>query len=221
MRILTYDGHNRPIFKDLSDNTYSQDVSYSYDLRGLMLTSRFGSDEGLGETLQYDGFGHLRMRNSTLTGASRPLYSEYDANGNRTRLTHPDGYFFQYSFDGLNRLLDVGSSNSNLPTANNSWLLGVRYGADGKRMYIERPGNSLTSYFRDNALRLDSFNQDFASANDSRGIAKLSTGSAIAVSANGRWGDAGRRSTANTVLDLANAIKGGSSNAPSTTNPCP
>lgn len=54
-----------------------------------------------------------------------------------------------------------------------------------------------------------------------RGIAKLSTGSAIAVSANGRWGDAGRRSTANTVLDLANATNGGSSNAPSTTNPCP
>ncbi len=54
-----------------------------------------------------------------------------------------------------------------------------------------------------------------------RGIAKLSTGSAIAVSVNGRWGDAGKRLTENTVLELANATRGGSSNAPSTTNPCP
>jgi RHS repeat-associated protein len=53
-----------------------------------------------------------------------------------------------------------------------------------------------------------------------RAFAKLSTGSAIAVSADGSWGDAGKDATAKAVLDLAKAKKGGSSNAPSTSSPC-
>lgn len=39
----TYDNNNRLIKKDLSNNTYSSDIFYRYDLRGLTLHSRFGS----------------------------------------------------------------------------------------------------------------------------------------------------------------------------------
>jgi YD repeat-containing protein len=67
----TYDANNRLIFKDLSDNTHSEDVSYNYDLRGLTLSSRFGSDTGQGITNTFDGFGRQTSANTNLGGASR------------------------------------------------------------------------------------------------------------------------------------------------------
>jgi RHS repeat-associated protein len=160
-----YDGLNRPIVKDLSDPSM-QDVFYHYDLRGLPLYSRFGGDSGLGETNQYSGFGELTTRTSNVSGTSRGISYRHDANGNRTRVTHPDGVFFEYGFDGLNRVNAIVSSVSASAGSATTSLLSVAYSSDGKRQAIVRPYGMTTTYLRDNAGRLDSFRQDFAAAAD-------------------------------------------------------
>ncbi|WP_164159407.1 RHS repeat domain-containing protein, partial [Stenotrophomonas maltophilia] len=38
---------------------------------------------------------------------SRSLAYQYDGDGNRVRVTHPDGTFFTYDYDGLDRPIAV------------------------------------------------------------------------------------------------------------------
>ncbi len=163
----TFDANDRPIRKDLSDNSYSHDVYYGYDLRGLQIYSRLGSDAGQGESLAYDAFGNLRARTVDLGGTERQLRYVYDANSNRVRVTHPDGYFFSYSFDGLNRMVGVSTSDAPGDASSSSKLLAVTYGRNGKRSRIERTGGTATNYARDNAGRLERLSQTFSSAADS------------------------------------------------------
>lgn len=157
-----YDDNNRLTFKDLSDNTHSGDVSYDYDLRGLTLSSRFGSDAGQGVTNTFDGFGNLTAASTDIGGATRTLSYRYDANGNRTRVTHPDGWFFAYEFDSIDRVNWLGESASASPTASASTLLSLDYHHGGGRWNIFRPGGATTTYLQDNVKRLDSFTQNFA-----------------------------------------------------------
>ncbi len=164
----SYDNNNRLIFKDLSDNTYSHDVSYDYDLRGLTLSSLF-YDNGLGQgvTNTFDGFGRLSSSSTNVGGTIRLLKYRYDANGNRTRVTHDDGWFFEYGFDGLNRLDYLGESVGIAENSNNSPLLTVDYHPGGGRYHLSRTGGAVTEYLQDNVKRLDSFSQDFSgSAHD-------------------------------------------------------
>jgi RHS repeat-associated protein len=166
---ITYtpDGLGRPIVKDLSNNTYAQDVYFDYDLRGLVRYSRFGSDSGEGETVTYTGFGDVETRSNNVGGSALTLGYSYDEDSNRTRITYPDGYFYQSGFDGLDRLNQLSESVSATPTAAVTSLVTVGYGADAKRLNIVRTGVATTWYTRDNARRLDSFVQDFAgTAND-------------------------------------------------------
>ena len=157
---FTYDNNNRLTLKDLSSNTYSQDTYYNYDLRGLTLHSRFTSDSGQGVINQFDGFGRVLNTTMTMGGVNRLLAYQYDNNGNRTRITHPDNNYFTYTFDGLNRVNGVSESL----TTN---LLTLDYWDNGTRKTINRTGGAKTSYARDNAKRLGSFTQDFAgTAND-------------------------------------------------------
>jgi RHS repeat-associated protein len=161
-----YDGLNRPITKDFSDLSMP-DVYYNYDLRGLTLYSRFSGDGGTGETNLYNGFGDLSSRVSNVSEASRAITYRHDANGNRTRVTHPDGHFFEYGFDGLNRAIGVASSVTAAPDSGTAPLLSVNYSSDGRRHTIVRPVGMTTTYLRDNAARLDSFRQTFPTAADS------------------------------------------------------
>ena len=95
----TYDNNNRLTFRDLADNTHSGDVAYDYDLRGLTLSSCFGTNQfdddcdesGAGETNDFDGFGNLESRISRMAGTSRTLSYDYDLEGNRIRINHPGG----------------------------------------------------------------------------------------------------------------------------------
>jgi RHS repeat-associated protein len=172
----TYDANNRLTFRDLSDNTYSGDISYGYDLRGLNRYSCFGSSttsscdtSGEGETSGFDGLGNLTSRKSRMSGTTRQLTYLYDAEGSRTRITHPDGVYFTYNRDGLNRVCTLGESaaaQACYTTDPNAYLV-VHYSAEGRRSDITRPGGSVTSYPTDNALRLGSFTQNFSgTAND-------------------------------------------------------
>ena len=67
--------------------------------RACRLFARFGSTTGTGVTNTYDGFGRLRSRPPTWTASRADVVSDYDAHGNRTRITHPDGAFFEYAYD--------------------------------------------------------------------------------------------------------------------------
>lgn len=166
--VVTFDNDalNRPVSKSFSDPAMAA-VYYNYDLRGLALYSRFGSDSGPGETNQYNGFGEPTSRASNVSGTARAIAYRYDANGNRTRVTHPDGHFFEYGFDGLNRVIGVSSSTAAAPDSVTTSLMTVVYATDGGRDRLVRPGGSTTTYLRDNAGRLESFRQAFPSAADS------------------------------------------------------
>lgn len=103
-----YDSLNRMTVKDLpyrADLPYEhrKDVHYTYDLRGLQLSATFISTAGQGLRSTYDDAGRLTLANFNLGGPVRNLHYQYDDNGNRTRITHPDGQYFTYSYDDLNR----------------------------------------------------------------------------------------------------------------------
>jgi RHS repeat-associated protein len=167
----SYDANNRLTFKNLSDNSYSGDISYGYDLRGLTRYSCFGSSStnscdtsGEGETNTFDGFGNLTSRKSRMFGTTRELTYQYDLEGNRTRITHPGGVYFTYNRDGLNRVCTLGESAAApaCSTTDASAYLVFHYSAEGRRADITRPNGAITSYLTDNALRLDAFTQNFS-----------------------------------------------------------
>ena len=89
--------------------TMARSVYYSYDLRGLQTAARFDSASGADAvTNGYDGFGRITSSTTSMGGVSRTLGYLYDADGNRTRVTFPDGNYAGYHYDGLNRLDTAG-----------------------------------------------------------------------------------------------------------------
>jgi len=75
-----------------------------YDLRNLQLYARFEGPGGPGIANQYDGFGRLVSTSADTDGTARTLAYQYDREGRRTRITHPDGNWFSSDRDGLGRL---------------------------------------------------------------------------------------------------------------------
>jgi RHS repeat-associated protein len=151
-----YNDINQQIKKDWQ-GTASKDVVYKNDLRGLQLTVKYGSATGLGITREYDGFGQLKEETNTTSGTSFVVKSDYDQNGNRTKLTHPDGKYFLYDFDGLNRLTTIGE-NSN---SSSSIMTKHVYDVYGRPIGIERANNVDTVYDYDNISRLSEIIHDF------------------------------------------------------------
>lgn len=80
----------------------TSETNYTYDLRGLQTSATFGVG-GPGVFSTFDGFGRLASSTTMMDGVSRTLTYQYDANGNRTRITHPDGNYFRTDYDGINR----------------------------------------------------------------------------------------------------------------------
>ena len=109
----TYDALNRVRVKTVpasASGVAGYSVHYGYDVRGLQLYARFGSASGAGVTNTYDGFGRLRVASTNLGGVTRNVVSDYDAHGNRTRITHPDGAYFEYAYDATDRLLHLSEN---------------------------------------------------------------------------------------------------------------
>ena len=95
----SYDALNRVISKSGSN---IQAVSYGYDLTGQRTSALFSTNlQGISNT--YDSIGRLISSVNTTGGANRILSYQYDANGNRTQLTYPGGFYVTYNYDGLNR----------------------------------------------------------------------------------------------------------------------
>ncbi len=127
---------------------------YGYDLRGLQLNATFTAT-GEQASAVFDNAGRMTSSTSSMGGTSRTIGSQLDANGNRTRVTHPDGTYFSYDLDGLNRVTAIRENGG---TA----LVTIAYDALGRRASMSRSSGSVTSYTYDGASRLSSLGQDLA-----------------------------------------------------------
>ena len=122
-------------------------VYYSYDLRGLQLSARFDSASGAGVTNAYDGFGRLASSSTDMGGTARTLTYQYDANANRTRITHPDGPWFDLVYDALNRPIYLAMTSS-------FGLMFTSYTPTGLPDASSRGNDSLSPYDYDAVQRL-------------------------------------------------------------------
>jgi RHS repeat-associated protein len=114
---FTYDALDRLTVKTVPDragldSAYERDVYYAYDLRGLPLSARFDSQTGEGVTNAWDGLGRLTSTSTDMGGVTRLLSYQYDAAGNRTRITHPDSNYFGYDYDAMGRLTYIRANGS-------------------------------------------------------------------------------------------------------------
>jgi len=134
----------------------TRDVYYSYDLAGHQLYARFDGTSGEGIANAYDGFGELSSSTINMGGVSRTTGQQYDAEGNRTRVTHPDGTYFGYNYDGGNRLVSI-QENGGTPVA------AIGYNAQGLTSSRAR-GATSSAYGYDAIDRLTSWADDLAGA---------------------------------------------------------
>ncbi|MEP2990316.1 MAG: RHS repeat-associated core domain-containing protein [Parasphingorhabdus sp.] len=116
-----YDALNRVTRKTVPErtglsSTHTRDVFYSYDNRGLQTKARFDNINGEGVTNVYDSFGRMTSSQINMSGLNKTLTYVHDKNGNRTRVTHPDGQQFNYEFDGLNRVDNIKRTSTSLAT---------------------------------------------------------------------------------------------------------
>ncbi len=105
----------------------TRDVYYAYDLHGLQTAARFDSLSGEGVTSAYDGFSRLLSTTTSMGGTARTLAYAYDRDGNRTRITHPDGIWFETSYDGLDRAVWLRENGTVGRTAMNYYPDGTPY----------------------------------------------------------------------------------------------
>ncbi len=166
----TYDDLNRVTKKDLPNtrpelpSAHRRDVYYAYDLRGLQTHARFNSHSGVGVAYSYDGFGQLTAEAQNSDGNLRTISSQYDDNGNRTRMTYADGGYINYSYDKLNRY--TGASWWHATSGGTIGLSGATYNSRGLLQGLG-VASSSTDFTYDNAGRMGSLGFDFTgTAND-------------------------------------------------------
>jgi RHS repeat-associated protein len=147
---LTRDALNRISIKNRPD-TSDEDIYYAYDNWGRLLSARFGSATGAGVVNTYDGLGRLHTR----TVFGRTLSYEYDPMGNRTQITHPDGFYATYHYNNASELTSIQDST-------NATLAMYTYDNLGRRVGFGRGNGAGTGYGFDVIGRLGSLTQDMA-----------------------------------------------------------
>lgn len=106
--------------------------------------------------------GELISAATNVGGTARTLTYQYDADGNRTRITHPDTTYFTYDYDGLDRLTAI-RENGGLEQVS------LVYDPLGRRSQLARRNGRQTYYEYDAASRLSALtNTSFGSASDVR-----------------------------------------------------
>ncbi len=160
---FAYDALNRmttkvvPSRADLTA-TQTRDVFYSYDLLGHQLAAKFDSASGAdGITTGYNGFGELVSSALSMGTFSKTLTRLYDEDGNRTRLTHPDGVYFTTAYDGLDRMNHADWTTA----AGTTPFVDIAYDAAGRRSDIAR-GSSSGEYAYDDMDGLSALGLRFA-----------------------------------------------------------
>lgn len=158
----TYDALNREIVKDIPGGT-TADVTSRYDLAGRRTFARFSTTltpssdctatGNPGIDYCYDTVGRLQYE----TSYGRRLQLAYDAASNRTRITHPDSTYFEYTYDALNRVDQVRLNGS---SSGLSLVGDYAYDPMSRRTSLTRGNGAATSYTYTQALRLNSLVQD-------------------------------------------------------------
>jgi RHS repeat-associated protein len=136
------------------DAIHERDVFYGYDLRNLQTSARFDSASGEGVTSAFDGFGRLITSSINMGGTMRQLTYVYDANSNRTRISHPDGPWFDLLHDGLNRPIYLAMTSS-------FGLAFTSYTPHGLPDASSRGNDSISPYDYDGIQRLNSIGHYF------------------------------------------------------------
>ena len=153
----TYDALNRMTTKVAPGE---QTVYYGYNLQNQRLYANFSSATGEGVSDTYDGFGDLTSETVDLSGTAETMAYQYDADGDRTEVTYPDGEYITYGYDGLDRLSQVLESGS---TA----LAAYSYNGAGQLTEIARGGGVATTAFGyDGIDRLSTLSQTLATTAD-------------------------------------------------------
>jgi RHS repeat-associated protein len=101
----TFDKLNRLLTRAYS--AAADNVQFAYDLRGLRTASQ-NTNGSHAITYAWDNAG--RLLNATSGG--KTLSYQYDAAGNRTRMTWPDAFYVTTSYDALNRPVDLRENGS-------------------------------------------------------------------------------------------------------------
>jgi len=89
------------------DANQTRNVVYTYDLRDLAIATTFLDAAGVGQRVDYNGFGEATQITDNTSGTSRDLDFAYDANGNRTAIWYPDNQRFTYEYDLVDRLTHI------------------------------------------------------------------------------------------------------------------
>jgi YD repeat-containing protein len=153
-----YDALNRNSVKTVPnradlDANHVRDVYYTYDLRGLQTAARYDSAVSTdGMFSAYDGFGRPTGSTITLDGSTYTLARQFDRNGNRTKLIHPDATEFDYAYDGLNRATAI--------TQGAVTIAGLSYNNRGARGGLSQ--GVATSYGYDNVGRPNALGHDLS-----------------------------------------------------------
>ncbi len=138
-------------------------VVFGYDLIGRQTSATFGMG-GPGVSNTYDLADRLSTSTNTTGGVNWLLQYQYDANGNRTRVTHPDNQYFTTAYDGLDRAVDIGANGA-------TGITRLAYDTMG-RLASRSAGGAPSSncadpitvrYCYDGASRLSSLTLDLAS----------------------------------------------------------
>jgi RHS repeat-associated protein len=104
---------------------------------------------------------HIARRAAGIAGLTRTLTSAYDVGSRRTRLTHPDGIYFDMQYDPAARLT---AALWTAPGSSNYSFLSQSYDSLGRRTLASRgaPAVGRTSYAYDALSRLTTQGQVFA-----------------------------------------------------------
>ncbi len=118
----------------------ARSVFFSYDLWGRQLTARFDSAGGDGVRTTWDSFGRQISSALTMDGVSRTLTYQYDADGDRTQVSYPDGNYVTYTYDGLDRPQAILRSGSGS-------VASYSYNPDGTRAGFNSNGTAVTTSY--------------------------------------------------------------------------
>jgi RHS repeat-associated protein len=139
-------------------------VYYGYDNRGLQTFARFDGASGEGIATGYDGLGRATASTINMGGYSRQLGFQFDANGNRTRVTYPDGNYFTYEYDNDSRPTNIRENGG-------TQLAAIGYDLLGRRSSFSVGTNSVsnnsTFYNYDDVSRLNVMSHNFGSGGGS------------------------------------------------------
>lgn len=143
----TYDRLNRLTFADNPTNV--GDISYTYDLLSRPLTAVQPGVRTVSMT--WDALG----RQLTETTPLGQMTMQYDIANRRTRLTWPDGYLVDYTYDLTDAMTSLTSTGS---------AVVANYGYDnlGRRTSVTRGSGPSTAYGYDGVSRLTSLSHDLS-----------------------------------------------------------